>query len=111
MIYDFGLWAKKFENCWFRRYDGLQSWTAHFCKEEDFCPIKNQTLLFQLVVSHLTEVFLEYRFVFHCVLSRYLVAKCVKVKARGNIWTQQELTCNKNVQRDAESNYGPNEKR
>jgi hypothetical protein len=52
----------------------------------------------------LTEVFLEYRFVFHCVLSRYVVAKCLKVKARGNIWAQQELTCNNNVQQDAKSN-------
>ena len=82
MICDFGLWAKKFGNCWFRRCDGFQSWTVHFGKEEDFCPTKNRILLPQRVVSHLTEVFLEYRFVFNCVLSRYLVSKCLKVKER-----------------------------
>jgi len=57
VIYDFGLWAKKFESCWFRRCDRFQSWTAHFGKEEDFCPTKNRTPLFQLVVSHLTDIF------------------------------------------------------
>jgi hypothetical protein len=51
-------------------------------KEEDLCPTKNQTLLFQLVVSHLTDMFFQYRFAFHCVLSRYLVSKCLKVKGK-----------------------------
>jgi hypothetical protein len=51
-------------------------------KEEDLCPTKNQTLLFQLVVSHLTDMFFEYRFVFQFVLSRYLVSKCLKIKGK-----------------------------